>query len=299
MSEEDKYLYIDDQLHIVTGDEAARAIREKSDERFLDKQKGVVRVTRDRWTEAQRYERDTWLVAAAEASDDRNADHVKGFNGYAALRGRTFRHAVELGCGPFTNLRLIAEHCSVAQCTLVDPLVLQYLEHRHCTYDTRFLRCGKTNLGLSLTGSRAGRLFSRLLGAVAPDLLQHRLPVVELVPTPIEEMPTTRRYDLIVMINVLEHCYDAERIFDVIAEILETDGVFVFHDKLFDQGEIERDVRTRFDAGHPLRVERNVVESFLGAHFEPLYRWSGPVADGYEDIDLSRDSVYFIGTRKG
>jgi SAM-dependent methyltransferase len=299
MDEDRKFLYVDDQLRFLTGTEAAEALRERSDARFLDAGKGVVRVPRERWEEAQRYERDTWLVAAAEASDDRNEEHREGFGNYEALHGRSFQHAAELGCGPFTNLRLIARYCSIASCTLVDPLIPQYLHHRHCRYDRRHLRLAETSFGRTLGGSRIGRVAARVLRKVAPGLLSRQVPVRDLLATPIEEMNIDRpQFDLVVMINVIEHCFDAEKIFSVISRILEPGGVFVFHDKLFDGGEIAADVETRFDAGHPLRVQREVVMAFLERDFRPLYSRTERVADGFDDIDLTRDAIYFIGERK-
>jgi SAM-dependent methyltransferase len=115
---------------------------------------------------------------------------------------------------------------------------------------------------------------------------------------PIEEMPGSQAYDLVVMLNVLEHCYDASVIFDKILSILQPGGVFVFHDKLFTAAQAENDVQTRFDAGHPLRVGGTVIETFLETNFTPLYAKHGVVEDGFEEHDLSRDGIWFIGTRK-
>ena len=297
MSDDPKYLYVDENLNFVTGDEAARALREHSDAAFLDPGKGVVRVPKQRWQQAQKYERDTWLVANAAASDDRNTAHEAGFGGYAALGSRVFRRAIELGCGPFTNLRIVARHCRIERCSLLDPLILQYLDHPHCRYDRKSLLIGETSLGRTLGTSRIGRGLRRLVRAVFPSAVEQRLPIVQLLPMPIEEMPGGS-YDLVVMINVLEHCFDATAIFDKILRILTPGGVLVFHDKLFDPGEIEADVRTRFDAGHPLRVARPVIEAFVEKNFAPLYRKAGKVQDEFEDIDLSREGIYFIGERK-
>jgi SAM-dependent methyltransferase len=299
MSDDQKYLYVDEKLHFVTGDEAARALRDHSDAEFLDPARGVVRVPKQRWQQAQRYERDTWLVANAAASDDRNMTHETAFGGYAALAGRTFHDAIELGCGPFTNLRIVARRCKIERCSLLDPLIREYLNHPHCTYDEHALRTGETALGHTLGTTRIGRGVRRVLRSTFPSLVQARVPVAELLPTPIEEMPSPRRYDLVVIINVLEHCFDATTIFEKILDVLPPGGVLVFHDKLFEPAEIEDDVRIRFDAGHPLRVARPVIESFVNDHFTPLYRRIEKVADEFEDIDLTRDGIYFIGERKG
>jgi SAM-dependent methyltransferase len=298
MADEDKYLFVDEGLHFLTGDEAARALRERSDAEYLDEGKGVVRVPKQRWQEAQKYERDTWLVANAEASDDRNAQHEIGFGNYASLSGRTFHDAIELGCGPFTNLRIIARHCTIERCSLLDPLINEYLQHPHCTYDRQSLSIGETPLASSLGRFLPGRIVRRAMRSLAPDALVSRVPVAELLPIPIEEMTPQRPFDLIVMINVLEHCYDASRIFDTILANLQPGGILVFHDKLFDIQGLEHDVRTRFDAGHPLRVGGPMIESFLRDNFTTLYSHGERVPDEFEGVDLSRDGVYFIGSRK-
>lgn len=298
MSDEEKYLYVDEHLHILKGEEAEKALREHSDAGYLDPHDGVVRVPKQRWQQAQRYERDTWMVANTDASDDRNAVHRDGFSGYAAIGGRTFQHAIELGCGPFTNLRIIGEHCTIARCSLLDPLIEDYLHHPHCTYDRRSLRTTETHFGTTLGRSLPGRALRRALRATAPGMVVRRIPVGELLSMPIEEMPAGHTYDLVVMLNVLEHCYDATVIFDKILAILQPGGVFIFHDKLFTAAEAKEDVKTRFDAGHPLRVGGRVIESFLEENFTALFTRHGIVEDGFEDHDLSRDGIYYIGMRK-
>ena len=298
MSDEDKYLFVDEQLRYTTGAEAARAIAERSDAPFFTEGQGVLRVPKTRWREAQHYERDTWLVANAAAADDRNIEHERGFGGYGALTGRRFAHAIELGCGPFTNLRVIARHCIIDQCSLLDPLIEDYLRHPHCMYDRRFLTVKETGLARALRASYPGRAMGRFLRAVAPATMFERVPVSELLPIPIEELPPRNRYDLVVMINVVEHCFDVTAIFDRILAILQPGGTLVFHDKLFEVAEVEEDVKRRFDAGHPLRVGRPVIESFLSEHFDETYRRVAPVEDHFEDIDLTRDGIYFVGTKR-
>ncbi|MEA2163889.1 MAG: hypothetical protein QOK37_2016 [Thermoanaerobaculia bacterium] len=294
-----QYLYVDEQLHILHGEKAAEALRGQSDAAWLDPRDGVVRVPKQRWQQAQRYERDTWMVANVDATDDRNLAHSHGFGGYAALQARSFQHAIELGCGPFTNLRLIGQHCTIARCSLLDPLIEEYLKHPHCTYNRNALRVSERPLSRTLGRTLPGRALRRALRVIAPGTLMEHIPVAELLALPIEEMPARSTYDLVVMLNVLEHCYDATVIFDKILSVLNPGGLFVFHDKLFTAAEAEEDVRTRFDAGHPLRVGRTVIDSFLETNFAPLFAEHGIVEDGHDDHDLSRDGIYFIGTRKG
>src|SRR5206468_351317 len=138
---------------------------------YLDPKDGVVRVPKQRWQQAQRYERETWMVANTAASDDRNSAHYGGFRGYEALRGRTFLRAIELGCGPFTNLRLIGRTCTIAQCSLLDPLIKDYLNHPHCTYNRQMLRTSETPLGETLGRTLPGRALRRALRVIAPGTI--------------------------------------------------------------------------------------------------------------------------------
>ncbi|HEV7573163.1 MAG TPA: methyltransferase domain-containing protein [Thermoanaerobaculia bacterium] len=298
MSGDKKYLYVDETLRILTGSDAESALRTQSDAAFLDPRDGVVHVPKTRWQQAQRYERDTWMVANADTDDDRNSDHAAGFDGYAALAGRTFAHAIELGCGPFTNLRIIARRCTTQRCSLLDPLIEEYLKHPHCTYDRRALRTEQTAVSVALRRNRPGRAVRRVLNALMPGTLSRRVPIEELLPMPIEEMPARSGYDMVVMLNVLEHCYDARTIFKTIAGMLKPGGVFIFHDKLFAAKDVADDVATRFDAGHPLRVGGEMIESFLDQNFTPLFTRRGIVEDSFEEHDLSREGIYFIGERK-
>ena len=52
----------------------------------------------------------------------------------------------------------------------------------------------------------------RRLG-LEPVTVSGSVPIGRLVASPIEEMPLDRKYDLVVMENVIEHCYDAELVF--------------------------------------------------------------------------------------
>jgi len=60
---------------------------------------------------------------------------------------------------------------------------------------------------------------------------------------------------MVVMINVIEHCFNIERIFAAIIELCRKDTVFVFHDRLYSAFRVKRSATQRFDAGHPLKVE--------------------------------------------
>lgn len=298
MAENDRKLFVGTDLRILTGSEAENALRSRSDAQWVDPENGVFRVTLERWHEAQEYERTTWLEANRDAVDDRNQSHFDQFQSYEVLRGRQFGHAIELGCGPFTNMRVVATVADIQSCSLLDPLATAYLAHPHCTYSGgRTLQVRETSFGAALGRAKPLRAIRRLVRGVAPRLMTTSLPIIQLISSPIEEMPENVKYDLVVMINVLEHCYDADMIFRKIESILKPRGVLIFHDKIFTAEEATEDALHRYDAGHPLRVASTLVENHLRASFTPLFETQAIVHDGVDNIDLSRRSLYFIGER--
>lgn len=291
------YIHIDSDVHVRTGEEARQALEAENDGEFLSEDKGIVRVPADRWRTAQKTERKHWMDLGIGSDTDRNQEHFDNFGGYQALAGETFGSAIELGCGPFTNLRLIADVARVARCTLLDPLIESYLTHPNCAYTRSELFLENTRAALPVRRlrrkvlRRLPSLRGRLPGA-------RRVPIDRLLATPIEQMPTGDRYTLLAIINVIEHCYDVEAVFANILTVLEPGGVLVFHEPLFDHRVVSNLVATVYDAAHPLQVDRSVILAFLQDNFVPLYQHKSFHANVFEGEDLSYEGIYFIGRKK-
>jgi len=231
-------LFVTPEQQVLEGADAERMLQQCNDRRFLSDQ-GIIQVDRARWEMAQRYEKRTWMVSALNASDDRNQEHADRFDGYRALGCRKFKNVIELGCGPFTNLRLILPHIPPPQhVSLLDPLIGDYLNHPHGAYRDQRL-CG--------------------------------LPV-ETIASSIEQFSPARTYDMVVMINVLEHCYDIPKIFEVVLQLLAPKGVFIFADNVFRKEEIPVLISSQFDSGHPIRISQDYVTEFWDRHFRTLYQ---------------------------
>lgn len=252
------YVAADRQTYF--GSEAAELFKDSNDLKYLTKD-GVIKVDRERWETAQQYERNTWMTDLINADDDRNFEHLERFNDYRALSGQKFENALELGCGPFTNLRLILQHVPLPKkITLLDPLIDQYQLHPHCTYKD-----------------------DRLNG----------IPV-STVSSTIEDFVASEKYDLVVLINVLEHCFDIPRVFSVILSSLKPSGIFVFAEDMFSSEAASCVAANQFDCGHPIRLTKNFVESFLSEHFSSLFKnYLYGLYNQRHRIDL-----YFIGKRK-
>lgn len=284
--------YIDEEVNAYLGDDADRHLATNNDAQFLTPEKGIIRVTADRWKTAQTAERAHWMTLGLTAQDDRNYEHLHFFDGYQVLGNRRFGHAIELGCGPFTNLRLLAAKCYIEQCSLLDPLIESYLHHPYRKYDQNYLYAERWILSDPLR-----RIVRKLRRRINPQLLSRRVQVAQLLATPIETMPTTQQYDLVVIINVIEHCYDINAVFANVLATTRPGTTLIFHDKYYDAATVEVSASQIYDAAHPLRVDKKVVETFLTTHFSPLYR---RVTDHEQFIvgsQMSWQSVYFIGTR--
>jgi|GEM_PF-650291 len=258
--EQDRYHYfVDESIREYHGDAAARKLAEKNDSRFLSGH-GIVQVDAGRWAEAQRYERKTWLEQNLAASDDRNEFHKAQFDGYKSIAGRRFENVIELGCGPFTNLRLVLPLIQAhGVVDLLDPLIDGYLTHPHCTYANR-----------------------KLLGRD-----------VRTYASPIETFAPDAQYDLVVMINVLEHCYDIPQIFRNISGMLRTGGTFVFAD-VTTTPEALRATKT-YDAGHPIRMLDEYLTGVLSAGFTTLFHNQFRDVSHLQHRDICH---YFVGTKK-
>jgi SAM-dependent methyltransferase len=285
--------YVDEQVNIYTGEEAEKHLADNNDAHFVAAGKGIVRVTVDRWKTAQAAETIHWMKLGLGSEDDRNFEHLVNFGGYESLRGRHFKNAIELGCGPFTNLRLIATRAAIDRASLLDPLIERYLDHPSRKYDRSGLRAERWVL------PRVTRpVVRKLRRLVSPHLLTSTVPVEQLFATPIETMPTTATYDLVVMVNVIEHCYDVEAMFAKLLAITVPGSTFVFHDKYYEHGDVVQSASRSYDAAHPLRVDKSVIEGFLQKYFTPAFTRITDHEQTFMGEHMTWQSGYFIGTRR-
>ena len=287
-------IFVDENRNIFKGQEAIKRINARKNE-AVDPQKGIVKVDQERWKEAQRYERRTWMEGIA-AMSDRNEEHEFCFGGYRALAGKHFGSAIELGCGPFTNMRKILSHCSVESIHLLDPLANDYLNHPFCRYKMRRLG-GILKTTLIPWTPRGGikhpiRFYKHKFDEWQIGKLQGR--PVTIHDSGIEDFAPPQPFDLCVMINVIEHCQDVEKIFERILEMTRTGSHFLFADKIYDARSEAELSKTRFDAGHPLRVDYSVIRKFLQENFNPLWNADVSETEGSQTYQCS----YFIGIRK-
>lgn len=284
-------VFIDKDINILTGQKAQQELNKTSDEAYFREGRGVIQVSRERWRIAQHYERKTWMDIGLASTDDRNMYHMKVFKDYETIKGIDFKHAIELGCGPFTNLRLISNVCRVRNCSLLDPLIDQYLGHPNCYYDKKYLyKDPRYSMGF-LDKYYWGKVASRFI----PKRVFGKVPVHQLLSIPIEEMPTDTKYDLIVIVNVLEHCYDLEVIFDRLISIASPSAYLVYVDKYYSMERVKHDIGEIYDAGHPLRIPSDLIDAFLDSYWTPLFSMVHNYSYFIENEKRQYDEKYFIG----
>jgi len=284
----DDYWFVDEDWHILEGEAAKKELEKTSDAKFLTEDEGIIQVSRERWKIAQQFESNAWMKKKVGARSDRNFQHMVDFDYYECLKWLSFNHAIELGCGPFTNLRLIGQVCRVKTCSLLDPLIESYLNLPNRSYDTHWLYCRLTEVGISNQFLR--KVLLRVEPYIAP-VLQKKISISSLFPTPIEEMSTDGKYDLIIIINVIEHCYDINLVFDNIMKIASPNTILVFHDKYYDHQQVKQKVEGHYyESGHPLLVDRKVIDKFL-SNFKPLFQ----KVVRKEIAHMPNERLFFIG----
>lgn len=260
-----EYKFVDERGTVYTGLDASCRLQEECDEIFMSPE-GIINVDHGRWQRAQRYELSEWVQRGSHLRDDRNYFHKEVFDSYQVLNTlKTPRSFIELGCGPFTNARVILEQFpGIEDITLVDPLADQYMNlHRNCTYRESRLNVGE---------------------GIRP---------VKVVSTSIEELEVDRKYDIVVMVNVLEHCFDIPVILDKINNLLSDNGCFIYADVQFDKDVIDRLAKTKYNAGHPIRFTKEYMNNYLNINFEELYSKFIPEVVAGEPCE----EHYFIGKK--
>jgi SAM-dependent methyltransferase len=277
-----KRIHVDENVTVRTDEEANIAFLKENDIAFFEDNKGIVKVTKERWEKAQRTERKHWMEIGKESKDDRNIYHKEKFDNYNSIKNSVFNNALEVGCGPFTNLRIVGDFCKINACSLNDPLINSYLTHTNCAY---------TNNNLILDSGREKKSF-------LDKFFRKKIKIKKLYDCAFEDIESAEKFDLIVIINVIEHCYDLDIFFSKILSLLADNGVLIFEDKLYSMDSLKEDVNTVYDAAHPLRVNKEIIIDFLKNNFDKLYSSTQDNSAELGGKSFLWDDIYFIGSLK-
>src|SRR5882762_9579164 len=200
------------------------------------------RVPEERWQAAQEWERNHWVNAqrararygknyiwrvlswvglvSRHRGDDWNQWWKAKFQHYEFLPP-TVDNALEVGCGPYTNLRLILERCRPAHIVLSDPLIRTYVKFK-------------------LT------FVAELYKKACCMLDDH----------PLEELPFADHYfDLVVMINVLDHVQDGQRCMQNLLRVTKSGGFLILGQDLSNDEDLEALRRDPGAVGHPIKLD--------------------------------------------
>lgn len=216
---------------------AENALNIRNDKHYWTEEEGIVRVDESRWREAQEFERSGWIEHWRNDSADRPMDHYNLLDGYKSVK-QNLGVVVEYGCGPFTQIKHIAEYGkrNIDGITLLDPLIEHYPSMPHCTY--------KNNM---LLGKPVERIASQAEKFLRPNY-----------------------YDTAVCINVLEHVQDAWIVLNNIFTNLKVGGTLILGERTYD----DFDCNSLFDIGHPIRIKSSVTDKFR-SNFEVLFGTTG------------------------
>jgi len=213
----------------------------------------LLEVSKERWLKAQEFELTIWqgrsswynvlisMITRAfgfksiNVGDDWNSWWYEQFDSYRIIPNR-LHNAIELGCGPYTNIRLIWKDRTIDHVVCSDPLASHYIRFKRCWLASEYSR-----------------------GTILID--NH----------PAEESPFENDYfDLVIMINVLDHVQDALASLCTAIRITRPSGYLVIGQDLSD----ETDVTTSSeDVGHPIRLHHEDIDKYILGIFEPkLYK---------------------------
>jgi SAM-dependent methyltransferase len=214
-------------------------------------------VSGKRWQEAQQWEEAHWvrtqqlrarwgknllwrllaLVGAVPKyrGDDWNQWWKKQFDDYAFLPP-VIENALEVGCGPYTNVRLMLDRCRFRHLYLSDPLIRTYVKFK-----------------LTLVSE-----LYRNAGCILDD-------------HPLEELPFASDYfDLVVKINVLDHVQDARKCMESVVRVTKPGGILIIGQDLTNEEDMEALKRDPGAAGHPIKLDAEWFDAFLKQGFEPI-----------------------------
>jgi len=229
---------------------------------------GVTQIPIKMWKVAQKLELDVWKEATFSTSGDRPDDHIKGFNGYKNLNTHTFGNTLEIGSGPWTQLRYavkaIGGDVGLTGITLLEP--------NGENYKRSVATCAYKN------GSMLG-LPVRLLSIGGEEL------------SIIEEM------DTVISLNVLDHVQDALKVLQNMYNALKPGGVIIWNDRWYDSPAGCREKFDRFETSlHPMRPKFVVFEHFI-SQFETIsLTWTQVKTETGRECDGGE--IYFVGRKR-
>ena len=240
-------------------------------------------VDHERWKRAQEWEESHWVKAQQARArfgknhiwrvlralqlvphyrgDDANLWWKSQFDGYHFLPQRA-ENAIEVGCGPYTNMRLVREVCRPDHIVLSDPLIRTYV---------------------------------RFQLTFVSDMYRHGFCVLD--DHPLEDCPFRAGFfDVCIMINVLDHVRNADLCAERAIDILKPGGYLVFGQDLKELPEGSWDADAG-DVGHPIKLDRAWIEDRLVRHTDVVFQKILP-REASRDPTFHTGCYLFAGRKK-
>ncbi len=225
----------------------------------------VLAVDQQKWLAAQEFERSCWVKANQNnsrsqillkflralkrspknffellwyrdfyAGDDWNFWWKKQFDNYRTLPAQIGK-ALEVGCGPHTNIRLISRLKKINEIYCIDPLMDLYLSFK---------------LNWLAEMAKKGKIFTSV--GKGESL----------------EFPDDS-FDLVICNNVLDHVQDTSACLSEIHRVLKPGGYFVFGQDLSDEADIAKQRQEdRGFVGHPIKLHDQTLDGLLDGLYE-------------------------------
>jgi len=172
----------------------------------------------------------------------------------------------EVGAGPFTQSKTILDKGHTAKSiTLVEPMAFHYVDTVPlCTYKTGRYR----------------------------DLPATFLSI------PAENVPPSVKFDTVVMINVIEHVFDAFSILKRVVDLVKPGGYLLYHDRLWPKYQgVPRSNHREFDL-HPIRLKRLAIDAIIDMFDTVFLETDSAEIRRLAQMGICEEAVYFIGRKK-
>jgi SAM-dependent methyltransferase len=248
----------------------------------------VLEVSEKRWSDAQHFESDVWIRSNQQNSgwkvlerfvratrhptrlvkylayrdfhcgDDWNYWWLEQFENYRVLP----KSVEKVGCGPYTNIRLISQRCRIQEIHCCDPLIDLYTTFR--------------------------------LTWLAEQVSKNRVKVSKQK----AEFLTFKDgcFDMAVCINVLDHVQNANECLRQLLRVVKSGGFIIFGQDLSSEDDCKIEMVNK-DVGHPIKIHHTSLNAVFDSACQTRLKKILPREKGRNPI-AHYGTYIFIGQKK-
>lgn len=205
--------------------------------------------------------------------EDRLYEHAEGFQGYTAVPLK-LNSIIEIGAGPFTQVQyLLTPFRLINRITLIEPNALYYMKLNNCAY-------------------RGGHLrgYPVLIQAESIEVLIQKRREQKSISN------SSTYYSALISINVVEHVRDALEYFRALYDLLENDGLLIFHERWYDTPQQGDCILQSPGHLHPIRISKWMIDQFLNQFEVTFINYNRTRRQMYSPC--VEKGIYFIGRKK-